>query len=72
MIAIKNNMQNWSYPTHHESQIKTTGEDNGTAIRCRHRPVRANVPPRTAQRRVMKWRKLRRSSLIVTVIGERS
>lgn len=37
-----------------------------------HKPVKAKVPPKTAQSRVMKWRKLRRSSLIVTVIGERS
>lgn len=35
-------------------------------------PVRANVPPNTAQSRVMKWRKLRRSSLMVTVIGDKS
>lgn len=35
-------------------------------------PVKAKVPPNTAQRRVMKWRKLRRSSLMVTVIGDKS
>lgn len=36
------------------------------------KPVKANVPPSTAHNRVRKCRKLRRSSLIVTVIGERS
>lgn len=35
-------------------------------------PVTAKVPPSTAQSRVIKCRKLRRSSLIVTVIGDRS
>ena len=38
----------------------------------KHEPVKANVPPSTAQRRVIKWRKLRRSSLMVTVIGDKS
>lgn len=37
-----------------------------------HKPVKAKVPPKTAQSLVMKWRKLRRSSLMVTVIGDRS
>lgn len=36
------------------------------------KPVKANVPPKTAQSRVMKCRKLRRSSLMVTVIGDKS
>ena len=35
-------------------------------------PVTANVPPRTAQSRVMKWPKLRLFSLIVTTIGDKS
>lgn len=36
------------------------------------KPVKAKVPPSTAQSRVMKCRKLRRSSLMVTVIGDKS
>lgn len=37
-----------------------------------NKPVKANVPPSMAHSRVMKWRKLRRSSLMVTVIGDKS
>lgn len=73
--VIKHDFQNFQY--YHLIKI-TFVETTWTPVLSKtiegkqDKPVKANVPPSTAQRRVRKWRKLRRSSLIVTVIGDKS